>query len=370
MKKRILFMIPNLAHGGAERVLVNLVNNLDKKKYDVTVQTVFDIGVNKKDLGKDVRYIPGFKHQFRANSHIFKLFSPKTLYKRLVKEKYDIIVSYLEGVCARIVSGCTDADTKKVCWIHVELNTPEDAAVAFRSVTEAKAAYESFDRIVAVSRSVKNSFEASLGLNVPIDVLYNTNETEYIKQKSEEQVEDEFYSDCIKLCSVAKLRHTKGFDRLIEAHKRLLDEGYMHKVYIFGIGEKENELRGMIKKYSLQDTFHLMGYKEDPYRYVSKCDLYVCPSREEGFSTAVTEALIVGTPVVSTCCSGAYELLGENDEYGIVTENSAEGVYTGLKKILSQPQLLKKYKAAAEERGKYFSREKTVEAVQNMLEEL
>ena len=59
MKKKILFLIPNLAHGGAERVLVNLVNNLDKSKYDVTVRTLYDVGVNRPYLSPEVRYVGG-----------------------------------------------------------------------------------------------------------------------------------------------------------------------------------------------------------------------------------------------------------------------------------------------------------------------
>lgn len=83
---------------------------------------------------------------------------------------------------------------------------------------------------------------------------------------------------------------------------------------------------------NLTDTFTFLGYRDNPYKYVKKADLYVCSSRREGFSTAVTEALIVGTPVVSTNCSGAYELLGKNNEYGIVTENNEDALYEGIKK--------------------------------------
>ena len=102
-------------------------------------------------------------------------------------------------------------------------------------------------------------------------------------------------------------------------------------------------------------------------KYVKKADLYVCSSRREGFSTAVTEALIVGTPVVSTNCSGAYELLGKNNEYGIVTENDEDALYEDIKKMLTTPGLLEADAAKAKERGKAFSTEKTVKAVEEML---
>ncbi len=371
--KKILFMIPNLAHGGAEKVLVNLVNNMDRDKFDVTVQTLFDVGVNRQYLKPHVRYIGGFKKQFRGNSHFLKLFSAKTLYKFFVKDKYDIIVSYLEGPTARIVSGCQYEDVKKVGWLHVELNTPSQASLGFRSPSEAIVGYNKYDKLIAVSECVKKVFTDNLSVAVPIDILYNTNETEKIKEMSL-QIPDksEFtkQQDIPIVCSVAKLMKTKGFDRLINVHKRLLNEGLIHKVYILGIGELQKELERKISELGVQDSFILLGFCDNPYKYVSKCDLYVCSSRREGFSTAVTESLIVGTPVVSTECSGARELLGENNEYGIVTENSEDGIYEGMKKMLSDSELLAHYKKQAAIRGTFFSREKTVKAVEEMLETL
>ena len=102
--KKVLFFIPNLSVGGAEKVLVNLVNNMDKSKFDITVQTLFAGGVNEQFLDKHINYRYCFKKTFRGKSQILKLFSPKTLYKKFIKERYDIIVSYLEGPTARIVS--------------------------------------------------------------------------------------------------------------------------------------------------------------------------------------------------------------------------------------------------------------------------
>lgn len=126
--KKILFLIHDLAGGGAEKVLVNLVNNMDRNKFDITVQTLFAGGVNEQFLKKDINYRYCFKKTFRGNSQILKLFSPKSLYKKFIKEHYDIIVSYLEGPTARIVSGCTDEETKLVSWIHVEQHTKEKAS--------------------------------------------------------------------------------------------------------------------------------------------------------------------------------------------------------------------------------------------------
>lgn len=368
--KKIIFLIPNLMHGGAEKVLVNLVNNLDKEKYDITVQTLFDTGVNKKYLNPNIKYRSFMKNEFRGNSYLFKLFSPEFWWKQIIKEHYDIVVSYLEGPTTRILSGCKDKNTKRIAWLHIELNTPKLAALGFRSTDEAKEAYESFDRIIAVSKNVKECFVENLCIKNGIDILYNTNETEQIQEKANAPVENPSFvtGDVPTICSVAKLMKTKGFDRLIEVHKRLIDEGFEHRIYILGIGEEQGYLEKKIKEYNCEESFILLGFCENPYKYISKCDLYVCSSRREGFSTAVTEALILGVPVVSTNCSGAKELLGENNEYGIVVDNSNEGIYEGLRTMLSDKALLTEYKRKAEIRGGFFSREKTVKAVEEMLD--
>ena len=299
--KKILFLIPNLAHGGAERVLVNLANNLDPQKYDVTVQTLFDVGVNRQYLAPHIRYIGGYRKHIRGTTPLMKFFSPGLLYRFWIHGDYDILVSYLEGPTSRIIAGCPDAAKKKIAWLHIELNSPKQAAIGFRSPAEAQKLYNTYDRLVAVSDSVRSIFLKSLPIKTPVDVLYNTNETGLIAEKAKIPVGDEaFVGDGLKVCSVAKLIPNKGFDRLLNVHKRLLDEGIRHTIYILGIGEEEETLRRKICEYGVGDTFVLLGFRDNPYRYVARCDLYVCSSRREGFSTAVTESLIVGTPVVST----------------------------------------------------------------------
>ena len=120
----------------------------------------------------------------------------------------------------------------------------------------------------------------------------------------------------------------------------------------------------------MEDSVTLLGYQTNPYKFVKNCDLFVCASLAEGFSTAATEALILGTPVVTVEVSGMKEMLGENNEYGIVTENNEDALYEGIKKMLTTPDLLDAYAAKAKERGKAFSTEKTVKAVEEMLSAL
>lgn len=368
---KILFMIPNLSHGGAEKVLVNLVNNMDKTRFDITVQTLFDTGVNKRFLKPHIRYKYCMKKQFRGNSKVLCFFSPQTLYKKFIKESYDIAVSYLEGPTARIISGCTDPKTKLVSWIHVEQHSRETASASFKNFKEAKACYHRFDQTICVSEYVKKDFVRIFDFHSSVQVLYNTNETEKIlRQAMENQNEIRLDPSCKNLCAMGTIKKSKGFDKLARIHKRLLDEGIQQKVYLLGTGPEQNALEQYVYANHLKNSFIFLGYNTNPYKYLRNSDLFVCSSEAEGFSTAATEALIVGTPVVTTRVSGMEEMLGAENAYGIITDNNENALYEGIKQMLTEPGLLEQYTKKAEERGKFFSCERTTAAAEEMFENL
>lgn len=369
---KLLFMIPNLSHGGAEKVLVNLVNHMDKEKYDITVMTLFDVGVNKQYLNHEIKYKYVFRHMPRGNIHMLKLFTSKRLYKYCIKDKYDVVISYLEGPTARIVSGCTDDSTKLVSWIHIEQKNRRIACKAFRSFNEALKCYCCYDKTVCVSEEVMKDFRMLFSDVKNTSVLYNTIESDYIHERSKECIEEKSFTDYtgIRLCMVGKITKHKGVMRMAHIHKRMIEKGYDHRVYVLGIGDDRERIEKYLKENNLSDSFIFLGYNTNPYKYVTKSDVLVCASSSEGFSTAVTEALIVGTPVVTTRCAGMSELLGENNEYGIITENSEEALEKGIEKILADSEMLREYKNKALERGKLFETEKTVRAVEEMLDNL
>ncbi len=367
--KKVLFLIHDLGPGGAEKVLVNLVNNMDPEKFDITVLALFGGGVNEQFLKPHIRYQTVFKKTFPGNSRIMTLLSPTRLHKLFVKERYDIEVSYLEGPSARIVSGCPHPDTKLVSWVHVEQHTREVAAKAFRSYEESARCYGKFHQTVCVSEYVKQDFLALYPELSGAVVLYNTNETDQILRKKDEPVEDGIFRDGeIRLCGVGKLMPIKGFDKLARIHKRLRDDGYPVHTYILGEGSERQKIEDYIRQNGVEDSFTLLGYQTNPYKYVAGCDVFLCASTAEGFSTAATEALIVGTAVCTVDVSGMKEMLGEHNEWGIVTENNEEALYQGIKTLLDDPALLAHYQEKALERGKNFTTESTVRAVEHFLQ--
>ncbi len=368
---KVLFLIHDLGHGGAEKVLVNLVNNMDRSKFNITVMAMFGGGVNEKYLSSDIQYKTCFPKTIPGNSYLMKLFSPGKLHKWFIKEQYDIEIAYLEGPAARVISGCpysSHISTKLVSWIHIEQKNKEIASKSFRSYEEALDCYKRFDRTICVSNDVRQDFCSIFPVSKPVEVLYNTNESTQIMQMAQEDCEDNlFRKNEIKIIGVGKLIPKKGFDRLAHIHLRLISEGFPVHTYILGVGPQKEELEAYLEKNEISESFTLLGYQENPYKYVAKCDLFVCASHTEGFSTAATEALIVGTPVCTTDVSGMREMLGEHNEYGLIVENDEDSLYQGIKQLLEDPELLSYYRQQAEIRGKDFCKEKTVKKVEDML---
>ena len=365
----VLFLIPTLDRGGAENVLVDLVNHMDQSRFKITVQTLFDKDSQKDRLEEGIEYKSFLYHQFHGNSRLMARIPAGLLYRLIVKKRYDIVVSYLEGPTTHIISGCPYPETKKVAWVHVEMENERQASAGFRSLKEAVCAYESFDKLVFVAKTVERSFEKATNKKFKnACVLYNTVNSQVIIDKAQEKLEKEvFDSSEFNIVSVGRIVSAKGFDRLARIQKRLKEEGCNTHVYILGTGKEQETIEKYVNEAGIADTFTFLGFQENPYKYVAQADLFVCSSRREGFSTAVTEALILGVPIVSTNCSGAYELLGERNEFGLVTENDEEKLYQNIKRMIDTPDLLEHYREQSLVRGRAFSSKKTVEAVESMV---
>lgn len=369
--KKVLFLIHDLAQGGAEKVLVNLVNNMDQNKFDITVMALFGGGVNEKFLSPNIKLINCFKKALPGNSHLMKLFSPKLLHKLLIKDNYDIEIAYLEGPSARIISGCNNKNTKLISWIHIEQHNKKKASRSFRSYLESCQCYKRFDKIICVSEAVKNDFYSIYPIDNKIKVFYNTIESEKIVKLSYEQIKENIFNyHEFNIIGVGKILKNKGFDRMAKILKKLREEGYPVHWFALGIGEEQKHIERYLFENNLQNYFTFLGYHTNPYKYVAHCDLFVCASFAEGFSTATTEALIVGTPVCTVEVAGMKEILGENNEYGLITKNTEYDLYLGIKRLIDDSDLLKYYKRQAKERGKNFSTEKTTKTVEKMLEKI
>lgn len=354
---KILFLTQNLGGGGAERVLVNLVNNMDKTKYDITVATMFSDGVNKDFLSKDVKYYCKHAPSFHGVSQVMRFIPARLLYKYFVgNEKYDVVVAFMHGVPAKVISGCTLKNAKKISWLHCGDMEKTSMFRSFPTFKSAVKAYSSFDKVLGVAKSVSDAFSKKTGLYDNVSYCYNVNDTDKIFNLAKETVELVYKAPLV--CSVGRFTSEKGFSRLIKISNRLHNECIDHTLMLIGGGALEENIKAEAKE--LNENVIFTGFQNNPYKYLNKADVFVCSSFFEGLSTATTEAVVLGIPTISTNVSGAKEILGENNEYGLVVGMEDEDLYKGLKEMLTNEELRNFYKEKAKIRGEFFNTENAV----------
>ena len=355
---KILFFIETLSGGGAEKVLQNLVNNMDIEKFDITVQTVW-----KEDpdglLNKNIKYKYIYPCYSKLNNYKYRLsILLKTIYPLHIKDSYDIEVAYLECGATKVSSTSTNKKAKKIAWVHCDLSKKISDINEFKK--KSIKWYKKFDKIVCVSRDVETSFKGIYGNEFNTEVIYNVIDDCSIREKANENVEVFSFDEKIPtIVSVGRLSPEKRFDRLIDAHKALLDDGVLNKLLIIGEGDEREKLEQIIKASDVQKTVTLSGFKSNPYPYIKKADLLACSSDYEGFSSFVAEGLILGKAIVTTNCTGMEELLGSS-QYGIITDCNAKALSEGIKKLLSDDKLKDECERNAIDRGKGFSIETSV----------
>ncbi len=349
--KIVMFMIESMIVGGAEKALINLVNNLDKEKYDITVISMYKYSV-----------YDGYEHNFN------ELFNkkPKTwFYKFFIKEKYDIEVAFYEGFPTTFLAHSTIKNSKKIAWLHTDSN---NAFGNFNEIqlNETKDIYERFDLVVGVAKSVCDSFENIFGLKDKLKVQYNIFENNKIITKSKEDIDENLKNNKFKLISVGRLIHIKGYERLLKCIKKLKEDNLEFELWIVGDGSEKTKLEKYIIENDLNDVVKLLGFQDNPYKYIIECDLFVCSSLAEGFSTVVAEAIILGKAIITTRCSGMDELVGE-DNCGLITENNEESLYNGLKKILINNTLYEELTNNSKKKAKFFEAENRINEIETLL---
>ena len=360
---KILFFIDDLAGGGAEKVLRTLVNNLDRQKFSVTVQTINEADPAKY-LASGIRYRAINRCRTKLGRKLFSYWirlcaELKWLYPLYMKDDYDIEVAYLECGPTKILAGSTNKKAVKLAWVHCDLAKKEGIV---QQAEKLKEYYRAYNKVICVSQTVQSSYENMMGKDTEMVVLHNVNDETAIMEKAGAFVPEK--DNCPVIVTVGRLSHEKGVDRLLEACRLLKEAQYEFKLMLIGDGPERSKLSKSVSAYGLDGQVVFLGYQDNPYPYMVAADVIAVPSRFEGFSTVVTEALILGKPVVTTPCSGMKELLGDS-EYGLITEDSVDGIYAGIKQLLEDPQLRKQYADAARRRGMAFSKAATVKETED-----
>lgn len=355
---KILFFIETLSGGGAEKVLCNLVNNMNQSLFDITVQTVWPCIANEY-LVPGIRYKSVYSVRNNFTEFLYRLEAAIGLtYQLHIKENYDIECAYLECGATKIIASSTNKKAVKLAWIHCDLKAlmPKPDVFVKKTIKQ----YLNYDKVICVSKKGEQSFRELFGENIETNIIYNTIDCEEILQNANEEFCKVDRKDYLLIVSAGRLSTPKNYIRLLRVHKKLLDEGIKHQLLIIGEGSKRIELEQYIKVNGLEKTVQLPGFKKNPYPYLKAADLLVCSSDYECFSTFITEGLILGKAIVTTEVSGMKELLGES-EYGLITDNNDDALYEGVKKMLMNSELRIYYEKKSAIRSKDFSTKRLVQ---------
>ncbi len=380
--KKILFVTESLTCGGMETVLVTISNILANMDYDVTIICYDPRSELVSELNKKIHYIYKPRKEFPVMQkfpHIRRYFnyrkavwehrvSSKRLYKYYVgNKKYDVEIGFFRGPSIKIVSGSTNKKSKKLAWVHTDfkLCNPKSITSWFNNMEEVKTAYGKMNNIVCVSDKARESFNEVIGLKEKSTTVYNLIPSNKIIEKSFEEIP--LKKNKFTLITVGRLIPDKRHDRLLSATKKLNEQGYNFDVWIVGYGPCENELKKYCEDNKIENVF-FTGIQSNPYSYMRNADLFVLTSYREGFPLVIPEAMACGLPVLSTSCTGPTEAL-KNGKYGILVDNSSEGVYNGIKNILDNKEILRDYRKKSQERYMDFDEETIIKEIIALFEQ-
>ncbi|TDX84717.1 glycosyltransferase [Epilithonimonas xixisoli] len=385
-KKKILIRIGSLRHGGAEKVLVTFLKNLPKDKYEI------DLLLNLYS-GKYLTDVPSWVNVMYLNrgemittnrpkdipekiyrvvyQRLLKKY-PKILYKRKLKKKqYDIEFAAIHGFMDEVLNSPLKS-SKKLMWIHNDLTqvsgyTPEKIRRFFH-----------YDKVMVISEKIQETFlnlAKTEAEKQKIVRIYNPLDTEEILVKSEDGSwkTDEIPTPTSDLqplfISVGTVFPQKGFDRLLKVHKRLLDEGFPHKVLIVGDGYDFENVKKLKIELGLDQTATMLGFTDNPYPHFKSADFYILSSRYEGYPTVLFEAITLKKNIIATDVSGVTEML-EDGKLGLITENSEDGIYEGMKLALTNPEHFKSYQDELQNYEMPFNLKNSVDKIMQIIDNL
>jgi len=368
MKKDILFVINNLNCGGAEKALISLLETIDYSIYnvdlflfkheglffnkipkqvnlleepfeyqyfDMSIKTAIKDSIKKGRIDIAIsRVCAGYifnveKNRARCEQRVWKYISRSL---KTINKRYDVAIGYLEK---NPVYFCIDKvnANKKIGFIHNDYDKlGMDPKVDLKYFGE-------LDSIVTVSEECANVLKQRFPkYKQKVHVMHNIVSPNIIHKMSLESFN--FIEKGIKLVSVGRLNHQKGFEMAIEACKYLIESGYDVKWYVIGEGQERIKLEQKIGENDLQDIFILLGMKDNPYPYIREADIYVQPSRFEGKSIAIDEAKILHKPIVVTNFSTATDQI-QNEENGLIVGMDAQSIFEGIKRLIDDEVLMK-----------------------------
>lgn len=324
MKRQLAIVTRHMITGGVERALIAMLKRIDYSTVDVDLYVEQLGGDLFLELPPQVRVYPLQSVQPRdivthpvcviqkvwnlckMKLHRYSYVEQCHLASQMVvpvKKEYDVAISYHAPNTVPVFFVMDKMKArKKILWLHGDLDTNAGETELLKKY------HEQYDQIFAVSKTVWESYvKYHPSKREQTHLFYNFVDVEGIRKKAEMGPTFPKDESRYRVLTIGRLDPQKGLDMAIAACRRLLDRGLELVWYVCGEGAQRRVLEQLIEKHKLEGRFVLLGNQENPYGYLQSCDLYVQPSRTEGFCTTTNEARMLGKPVITTDVSGARE---------------------------------------------------------------
>lgn len=366
--RKILFVIPSMRIGGAEKSLVNLLNLIDLNEYDVNLLMFKPEGDLLQQIPSGVHILETepslfyaykcdknvFSHKSGIRSEMLRIFSTgicKILYGDCARQKrwtkfykallpkldseYDVAIGYLEGDASYYVIDKVNAK-RKILWVHSNFDNikkNEDVSVYKEYFREADKVVSISDKCVQVLQDnypdMRNKFV----------FLPNLTSSVVLKNTAKAAIDEKFLKDIFNIVSVGRLTEAKGFDMAIDALKILKERKVPVHWWIVGDGELRECLEKQVRSNGVEQYLTFLGSKSNPYPYMNNADLIVQTSRWEGKSVVLDEAKILGKPILATAYATVKDQV-ENGKEGVIVEMNAESIAKGIECLVEDESVL------------------------------
>lgn len=366
--KKILFVINSLTIGGSEKSLVSLLNLIDYSEYEVDLLmlkkgdtfdkyipkevNILDVPEYYKFLYNDYEEI-SLRNKLKYTLCRYKcsiglrvnkklkipinnqqiLYKNQKSYLEKLKKQYDVAIAYAQGFPTYYIVDKVSSK-KKIAWINCDYaTTMYDKEFDYNYYTK-------IDNMVVVSEAVRKSMIKYFPqYKEKLKLIFDIVNSQLIIKMSNEKNNVFNNKNELTILTVGRLSiHHKGYDIAAYTAKLLKDKKYKFKWYIVGEGPDRNEIEELIKKHNIEDCFILLGAKDNPYPYMNQCDLYVQPSRKEGFGLTVVEAKILNKPIICTNFNTAKEIISDGID-GMISGMDALSLSNSISEFINNKQI-------------------------------
>lgn len=350
-KIKVLFRLRSLEMGGVPRVVLDLLRNLPKDKFEFTLMLNLYQGELVKEIPADLKVIvvEKGKEQMSSNSFVQKMQLiwrrlklevynrfPSILYALKVPEKYDIEVSpgYAEF---DMVLNSPDKNSRKIGWFHTDVGYDKDQKRVLSRIEKMK----HFDFMIFGSKQTRQVIDDLYQVKYPKStVIYNVIKVDEVLKKAE-LFEHSYETTLPVFSSMGRLHHRKGYHTLMKVHKRLLEDGFHHKIAVIGGGNEMENLKNQQKELAVENSFLLLDSQTNPYPYIKASDYFILPTQSESYPLVIGEVMCMRKPIISTNVGGIAEMI-EDGVDGVLIQYDEDEMYQAMKSFLTNPELVNK----------------------------